>query len=95
MTGSPGPGIERWHEIDDHNAALIGFEHSFQDQAVPTIGSGYVSAATTWRDQPSSIAATPTCAKKQAGLSKRGQHSQSIEPIRRTIAQVEQSPMMA
>ena len=21
MTGRPGPGIERWHEIDDRNAA--------------------------------------------------------------------------
>lgn len=34
-------------------------------------------------------------AAKQAGLSKRGQHSQSIEPSRATSAAVSQSPIKA
>ena len=37
----------------------------------------------------------PTRAAKQAGLSKRGQHSQSIEPSRLTSAALWQSPISA
>ncbi len=37
----------------------------------------------------------PSNAAKQAGLSKRGQHSQSIEPVLLTSAAVWQSPISA
>jgi hypothetical protein len=37
----------------------------------------------------------PNKAAKQAGLSKRGQHSQSIDPVLLTSAAVRQSPISA
>jgi hypothetical protein len=37
----------------------------------------------------------PSTAAKQAGLSKRGQHSQSIAPARLTSAALAQSPISA
>jgi hypothetical protein len=37
--------------------------------------------------------ASPSSAAKQAALSKRGQHNQSIEPLRPTRAALVQSPI--
>ena len=54
------------------------------------------------KDEPSAgasrqrpLPASPSSAAKQAGESKRGQHSQSIEPLHPTNAAVSQSPMRA
>jgi hypothetical protein len=41
------------------------------------------------------LSGVPTSEAKQAGLSKRGQHSQSIEPSRLTRAALWQSPIIA
>ena len=41
------------------------------------------------------LSGEPRRAAKQAGLSKRGQHNQSTDPLRPTSAQVLQSPMTA
>jgi len=41
------------------------------------------------------LSGVPTIAAKHAGLSKRGQHSQSIEPSRLTSAALRQSPISA
>jgi hypothetical protein len=41
------------------------------------------------------LSGVPSSAAKQAGESKRGQHSQSIEPLRPTSAAVRQSPTSA
>ena len=41
------------------------------------------------------LSASPSSAAKQASESKRGQHSQSIEPSRETSAAVSQSPISA
>jgi hypothetical protein len=41
------------------------------------------------------LSGVPRIAAKQAPESKRGQHSQSIEPVHETSAAVSQSPMSA
>ncbi len=50
-------------------------------------------SAGAMRQRP--LSGVPTRAAKQAGLSNRGQHSQSIEPSRLTRAALWQSPIMA
>ena len=50
-------------------------------------------SAGAMRQRP--LSGVPTRAAKQAGLSKRGQHSQSIEPSRLTRAALWQSPIIA
>ena len=47
------------------------------------------------RDAEAAVLRLPSSAAKQASESKRGQHSQSIEPSRATSAALSQSPISA
>jgi hypothetical protein len=83
--------VTHWHEIDQGNMAIPGIENRLQHH-----GAVVISAADTWHrvggaDLPSSMFGVPSKAAKHALLSKRGQHSQSMEPLRPTTAAVVQS----
>src|SRR5947207_14339041 len=83
------------HEIDETDYAMAGLELSLQDGR----GSRYrrdactLSAVGVTDQKP--LSGLPSRAAKTAPESKRGQHSQSIEPSRPTRAAVSQSPIRA
>ena len=79
--------VAQRHEVDQRDGALGGFEARFQDQRVAAIAAGDACAVRRCgaiSQRPCS--GVPSSAAKQASESKRGQHSQSIEPSRPTSA---------
>jgi hypothetical protein len=87
--------VGRRHEIDHRCRAGLGLEFGFGDQRAGTITPCRPDGRILWSYQPAPLSAFPSKAAKQAAESKRGQHSQSIEPSRPTKAVVLQSPIRA
>ena len=78
--------VAQRHEIDQRRRARRRSRNGFQDQRVGAIAARDARLVVRWRDQPAAVLARPSSAAKQASESKRGQHSQSIEPSRPTSA---------
>ena len=87
-----GVAAARRHEINDGDYAIGGLETGLENQRVLAVGSRPAGIRVGHVNDP---AAVPSSAAKQAPESKRGQHSQSIEPDRETSAAVSQSPISA
>jgi hypothetical protein len=92
-----GAAVARRHEVDQRDGAAVRrFHDRLQHQRIPrycrSVRSGTTSRG-AMRQRPCSGA--PSRAAKHAGLSKRGQQSQSTEPSRDTSAAVSQSPRRA
>jgi hypothetical protein len=83
------------HEIGDSRRAARGLEARLENQRIAAIGSRRARRGVGRANEPAAVLRLPSSAAKQAPESKRGQHSQSIEPSRVTKAAVSQSPMMA
>ena len=89
----PGGG---GHEVDQRDAAVLRLEDRLQDQrAGPVLRGGRATGGSAGAIRQRPLSGVPTSAAKQAALSKRGQHSQSIEPSRLTSAALWQSPISA
>ena len=87
------PSCQR-HEVDEVDGAVRGLEAGLEDQrAVPVALRGRRGAAVGRADQPAPVLGPPSSAAKVLSESKRGQHSQSIEPSRPTSAALWQSPI--
>ena len=81
------------HEIDQRDRAGIGFPFGLEDERIGTVAP--LASKAFPEELPLPFSAVPRSAAKQAGESKRGRHSQSIEPSLPTSAALWQSPISA
>lgn len=89
-----GCAVANRHEVEQRDGPLTAFEGRLEHQAIVAIAT--VDLATgVGGEAPAPVCSSPNRAAKQAWESKRGQHSQSIEPSSPTSAAVSQSPMSA
>ena len=85
----------RRHKVDDHRTAGISLEFGFEDEGAGAITPIYADRRMFVAMSHRPFSLVPRSAAKHAGESKRGQHSQSIEPSRPTKAAALQSPISA
>ena len=79
-----GVAAARRHEINDRGGAVGGLDACLEDQGLVAILSRDPRILGRALDRPAAVlGSVPRSAAKQALESNRGQHSQSIEPLRR------------
>ena len=83
------------HEIDQRRRAVVGLEMRFENERVWAGSARVILAVCRGAISQRPCSGVPSSAAKQASESKRGQHSQSIEPSRATSAALLQSPISA
>ena len=84
------------HEVDQHRLGTLGLEAGLEDRGAGEVASRDAAGASS--DCRGAIShrpfsGVPSSAAKQAGESKRGRQSQSIEPSRPTKAAVTRLPI--
>ena len=89
-----GSAVAQRHEVDHAHAARRRLPLALEDQRVGPVAARRRRPALGGREQPAPVLASSRAAPpKHEPESKRGRHSQSIEPVRPTSAAVCRSPM--
>jgi hypothetical protein len=94
-THQVGAPNTRPHEIGKNGGSGLGVKFGFKYERSRPIAPSNAAGRVLWRNQPTAVFGRAQQGGETAGESKRGQHSQSTEPLRPTKAAVLESPISA
>jgi hypothetical protein len=90
-----GRAVGRRHRVDHGHRAAGGLPLGLEHEGVGAVAARRPRVGVGGGEEPAAVVGVPNRAAMHAGASKRGQHSQSIDPAAETRAAVSQSPRRA